>query len=62
MPLSVINERLVIKDGVIACRDGTPLAEYLKQFFQEGDSVNVLHHDELLRLNREAALWDARAC
>ena len=39
-------ERLVIRDGVIACKDGTPLAEYLAgQGFKDGDPVVLVHLD-----------------
>lgn len=62
MPLKAINDRLIIKDGVIACRDGTPLAEYLKDFFKEGDTVSIITREAMLRLNAEAEYWMMRAC
>ena len=38
--------RLIIKDGVIVCKDGTPLAEYLAaQGFEDGDPVVLMYLD-----------------
>lgn len=56
MPLKSIGENLIIKDGVIVCIDGTPLADYLNKFVKDGDKVNVVKHDTLIELNNEASM------
>jgi hypothetical protein len=56
MPLKSIGENLIIKNGVIVCIDGTPLAEYLQKFVKEGDKVNVVKHEVLVELNNEASM------
>lgn len=38
-----IHERLVIRDGIPVCADGTPLAEYLASLgFKEGQEVSLI--------------------
>ena len=53
MPLNIIGENLIIKDGVIVCRDGTQLKEYLAKFnFKDGDAVNVISNEGLKKLQQ----------
>lgn len=51
MPFESIGENLIIKDGVIVCKDGTDLKEYLAKFFKDGDEVNVVKHADLVAVN-----------
>ncbi len=54
--LKSIGDNLVIRDGVIATRDGRPLGEYLASCgFKDGMDVSLVLRQTLIRLDAWAS-------